>query len=432
MFDIEQGVGIGLFVKRNPGRSDAPAASVRHADVWGERKAKYEWLISHGMLGARAASVAAAEPFYLFEPFEQSGAGDYFAWPSIGDVMPVNGVGIVTARDHIVIDYERQPIIERVLRFRNSQLSDEAVCEELEIPLKKGWDYKRARRDLKQLPDIARHMKRILYRPFDSRHFFCHGSLVWRTVDQIMGHMLAGENAGLIFMRQVAQGDSYTHFGVSRMPVDNRAFYSNTGIMSVARSISTPMLAEATHRCSASGPWVRRGVDRTRSGFVEAVVSGTGLPSSATDGGSDTKTFGPEDVSHTSTPSSTAPSTAADSSRCSSSISPACRPWSASNPSARSSRSATNYSRLHLLESPALETPITTYRGPKSPAVDKVSFSNGTVWLDKTKSVGFEGVPEEVWNFHIGGYQVCHKWLKDRKGHAHRRGHRTTRRSSSP
>jgi hypothetical protein len=25
-------------------------------------------------------------------------------------------------------------------------------------------------------------------------------------------------------------------------------------------------------------------------------------------------------------------------------------------------------------------------------------------------------VPEEVWKFHIGGYQVCDKWLKDRKG----------------
>ena len=23
---------------------------------------------------------------------------------------------------------------------------------------------------------------------------------------------------------------------------------------------------------------------------------------------------------------------------------------------------------------------------------------------------------EPVWNFHIGGYQVCEKWLKDRKG----------------
>ena len=25
-------------------------------------------------------------------------------------------------------------------------------------------------------------------------------------------------------------------------------------------------------------------------------------------------------------------------------------------------------------------------------------------------------MPEAVWNFHIGGYQVCEKWLKDRKG----------------
>ena len=24
-------------------------------------------------------------------------------------------------------------------------------------------------------------------------------------------------------------------------------------------------------------------------------------------------------------------------------------------------------------------------------------------------------IPEEVWNFYVGGYQVCHKWLKDRK-----------------
>lgn len=28
----------------------------------------------------------------------------------------------------------------------------------------------------------------------------------------------------------------------------------------------------------------------------------------------------------------------------------------------------------------------------------------------------FEGVPPEVWNFHVGGYQVLQKWLKDRKG----------------
>ena len=38
------------------------------------------------------------------------------------------------------------------------------------------------------------------------------------------------------------------------------------------------------------------------------------------------------------------------------------------------------------------------------------------MWVDKAQTVGFSGVREAVWNFHIGGYQVCGKWLKDRKG----------------
>ena len=46
---------------------------------------------------------------------------------------------------------------------------------------------------------------------------------------------------------------------------------------------------------------------------------------------------------------------------------------------------------------------------------EKVSYSDETVWIDKAKTRGFKGVPEEVWNFHIGGYQVCEKWLKDRQ-----------------
>jgi hypothetical protein len=27
----------------------------------------------------------------------------------------------------------------------------------------------------------------------------------------------------------------------------------------------------------------------------------------------------------------------------------------------------------------------------------------------------FEGVTREIWGYRIGGYQVCNKWLKDRK-----------------
>lgn len=28
----------------------------------------------------------------------------------------------------------------------------------------------------------------------------------------------------------------------------------------------------------------------------------------------------------------------------------------------------------------------------------------------------FQDVPPEAWEFHVGGYQVCEKWLKDRRG----------------
>ena len=53
--------------------------------------------------------------------------------------------------------------------------------------------------------------------------------------------------------------------------------------------------------------------------------------------------------------------------------------------------------------------------GSGSFQVEKVSYSDETVWIDKAKTRGFHGVPEEVWNFRIGGYQVCSKWLKDRQ-----------------
>ncbi len=71
---------------------------------------------------------------------------------------------------------------------------------------------------------------------------------------------------------------------------------------------------------------------------------------------------------------------------------------------------------LHLLESPTLDKPLTIYIGPANPEVEKISHASDTVWLDKAQTRGFRGVSEAVWEFHIGGYQVCDKWLKDRKG----------------
>ena len=64
--------------------------------------------------------------------------------------------------------------------------------------------------------------------------------------------------------------------------------------------------------------------------------------------------------------------------------------------------------------------PFTGYPVAGDSLVENVRYTEpgqgadkGRVWINKTQY--FEDVPPEVWSFHVGGYQVCQKWLKDRK-----------------
>lgn len=83
---------------------------------------------------------------------------------------------------------------------------------------------------------------------------------------------------------------------------------------------------------------------------------------------------------------------------------------------------------LHLLEAPQVNQFITHYPVPGDNRVaagypkfthaagevaGRVSRS-GRVHVNPTQY--FDGVPPEVWAFHVGGYQVLDKWLKDRRG----------------
>ncbi len=93
---------------------------------------------------------------------------------------------------------------------------------------------------------------------------------------------------------------------------------------------------------------------------------------------------------------------------------------------------------FHLLESPKCSGFITRYPVPGNNLVAKghprylapgepkpgtrKPLKKARVYISPdaprsgTKGQYFEGVPSEVWDFQIGGYQVCEKWLKDRRG----------------
>jgi hypothetical protein len=48
--------------------------------------------------------------------------------------------------------------------------------------------------------------------------------------------------------------------------------------------------------------------------------------------------------------------------------------------------------------------------------VEKLKYDADTRRFHINKTQYFEGVTPEVHDYHIGGYQVSEKWLKDRKG----------------
>lgn len=76
----------------------------------------------------------------------------------------------------------------------------------------------------------------------------------------------------------------------------------------------------------------------------------------------------------------------------------------------------------HLLETPISKHPVhissqgsaIKYPISGNNFVDKLKFEADRVYINETQY--FEGVPEQAWNFYIGGYQPAQKWLKDRKG----------------
>ena len=71
--------------------------------------------------------------------------------------------------------------------------------------------------------------------------------------------------------------------------------------------------------------------------------------------------------------------------------------------------------QAHLLRKQARKG-LAEYRGKGEHAVEVVRYDpkDEAVWINKTQY--FKPVPQTVWDFHIGGYQVLDKYMKSRKG----------------
>lgn len=120
VFDIRQGVSIALFVK-----NDEVEQKLSHSDIWGLREEKYEWLSENDVETTDWEEINPTSNFYLFKFRDEELLDQYQTYPKVTDIFPVNSVGIVTARDDFVIDFDKEDLKSRIQMFRNPDIPDD-------------------------------------------------------------------------------------------------------------------------------------------------------------------------------------------------------------------------------------------------------------------------------------------------------------------
>lgn len=419
VFDIQQGVAIGVFVKR-PDSAGAPAR-VFHAERWGKREGgyggKYGWLSANDVQSTEWTELTPKSPEYFFIPRNETFADEYEAGWKITSAMPVNSVGVVTARDRLAIKWTAEQMREVAEGF--ASLSVESARRLYPVGTATPNDrIAAAQEDVRSHPDAGSHVRQVLYRPFDTRWTYytgVPGGFLERPRESVMRHMLAGANLGIMTCRGTEVPGGWRHLFVTSL----LATHHTASIKEVNYLFPLYLYPESYgSQMDVGGPARRANL---APGFVQAMEGATGLTFEPDGRGDLASTFGPEDalayiyaILH----------------------SPAYRLRYADFlksdfPRIPLPRDAALFRELaavgdallgaHLrMEAPAPDRPAFPVAG--NGGVTRVAYATpagnrpGRVWINQHQY--FEGVSQEVWDFTIGGYRPVEKWLKDRKNRA--------------
>jgi len=228
VFDIQQGVSIGIFVREKD--SGAPA-KIYHADLYGLRKGKYEWLVENDIKTTAWTELSPNSPYYFFVKRDESKRKEYEAGYKINDVMVENNVGIVTARDALTIHKTTADVWSAVNDFASLPPEDARKKYLLGEDVQ-SWKVHLAQADLNTYPLSKNKIMPILYRPFDIRHTYYtgkSGGFICRPIYKVMRHMLAGENLGIVTTRQQSQqGVSWALVGITKHIIESCAISNKT------------------------------------------------------------------------------------------------------------------------------------------------------------------------------------------------------------
>ena len=196
VFDIQQGVAVGLFAKR-PARG-APGR-ILHADLWGQREpgatdGKYGWLAENHVETTEWTTLSPKPPLRLLVPRDEALHDEYAAGWRLTDIFPVNSVGIVTARDKLAIQWTAADMCATATDFASRSAED--ARESYAVRDSSDWTVRNAQRDIRDHPQSDTYVVPVLYRPFDVRFTYYTGragGFICRPRPKVMQHMLTSD-----------------------------------------------------------------------------------------------------------------------------------------------------------------------------------------------------------------------------------------------
>jgi len=393
-FDIQQGVAIALFVRNKKQKE----SQVFHTDLFGLRENKYDWLGKNEFLKDNYMQIKPHSPYYFLVKRDTLNIQHYLGWKKTNDIFPVNNVGIVTSRDRFVINFNKNELKNKILQFKNLSQPDEIIAQAFNLKDKSTWKIKDARKNVTNINYIDTNIKQILYRPFDKRYIFYHQAVIERMRHEVMRHMLE-ENRAIITARS-NKSSEMDHF-----------FFTD--------SIMETKCGERTTQ-SAIFPLYTYPDKNKRDLFNQhQTEKEANIPPALFEQLSKNyeKTPTPEDILYYIYGvfySNIYRETYAEFLKIDFPRVPFTADYDLFEKMGELGKELAD---LHLLKSPALDLPVAKFQGSgDNDRIQKISYKEDEQRIYINKDKYFEGIPPEVWNYHIGGYQVLHKYLKDRKG----------------
>ena len=413
VFDIRQGVAIALLVKMADGQG---GADVRYADVWGSRRGKYSHLLDGDASATQWQRLHPVGPRFFFIPKDLDLAEEYeVAWPLLG-MLRLHSDGVKTHRDRQVVDFDTAGLRARIEALIDPEITDQDLRQLFGFADTSTWTLDGARKALQGDAEWRNRFCSYAYRPFDTRIVFFSRHMIDRPRLAVMPHMM-GHNLALLTNRQV-RTDAVRHFWVTDTPVDFHLLETVHASMTVF-----PLYVYTDVRqdeASVLGAGLSAREPNLYPGFITALASKLVLDFIPDGKGDLEGTFGPEDIFHYMYAVFHSPTYRERYAEFLKIDFPRLPLTSDLGLFRALAEKGEELVALHLMESPTLDHPIAKFPIKGSNEVEKVRYAEpaegrpGLVYINKTQY--FQGVEPQVWEFHIGGYQVLEKWLKDRKG----------------